>query len=472
MGKHSLPKVDEEDFLPVPKNKYTSMRVHKDVKSRRVAGGKPSSSPLTARRPRALNQPQRPLSRRQQRKPALHPSHTARVHAKTARRKDLAADDNCISHYDDVDVCPCCDRAECWRDCEDDEDDEDDYSPSFFHLRFRSASPRAGRWNHAVLHGEDDDGAGDDGVDMDEVLECGLTRRQVRELQFREITPEDFEVLLELDEKVAKKALGKEQADSLFTRAVFATGDEPVDCGVCLCEVEVDDVMIRLPCNHAFHDVCITKWLTEYNTTCPFKCDLTKSSSSSAAAGHADHHADHADHTTVPVASAAVVATAATVVETGEEAAAVAAIARSVAEVLQVAAPQPAVAVGREFAAAAAAAQTAAAAALAEAAAAMARADAARAAGRSAADDMTAARAALAEAQAMMAAEAAAFDDAAAAAAEAADAAAAAALRDDEEEAEREAAEREDTEADWPRPQRWTLVLLSLGGGRFEFRAQ
>ena len=39
-------------------------------------------------------------------------------------------------------------------------------------------------------------------IDLNQVLECGLTLAQVEELQTRDISPEDFQVLLELDEKV------------------------------------------------------------------------------------------------------------------------------------------------------------------------------------------------------------------------------------------------------------------------------
>ena len=109
-------------------------------------------------------------------------------------------------------------------------------------------------------------------IDMNQVLACGLTLAQVEELQTRDISPEDFQVLLELDERVPKKTLKQEDVDA-FVRATFSADDEAVDCGICLCEVEVGDEFVRLPCNHAFHDECITRWLTEYNTKCPFKCD-------------------------------------------------------------------------------------------------------------------------------------------------------------------------------------------------------
>ena len=41
-------------------------------------------------------------------------------------------------------------------------------------------------------------------------------------------------------------------------------------CAVCLVRYEADDILIRLPCNHLFHEACIGRWL-EADGTCP-KC--------------------------------------------------------------------------------------------------------------------------------------------------------------------------------------------------------
>ena len=39
-------------------------------------------------------------------------------------------------------------------------------------------------------------------------------------------------------------------------------------CTICMCEVEEEEVVLKLPCKHAFHQECIAKWL-HWNTVCP-----------------------------------------------------------------------------------------------------------------------------------------------------------------------------------------------------------
>lgn len=52
------------------------------------------------------------------------------------------------------------------------------------------------------------------------VLACGLTQRQLNELMNRELTPEDYELLLLLDDSVAKKTVDKGSMDKFAVRAV------------------------------------------------------------------------------------------------------------------------------------------------------------------------------------------------------------------------------------------------------------
>ena len=109
-------------------------------------------------------------------------------------------------------------------------------------------------------------------ADPNEVLECGLTRRQVEELMTRDLTPNDYALLLELDEKVAKKTMKKEDLAAAISKPADDVVKIGAECGVCLDSLHSCADIVSLPCKHQFHDGCITKWLSEYSTQCPFKC--------------------------------------------------------------------------------------------------------------------------------------------------------------------------------------------------------
>ena len=50
--------------------------------------------------------------------------------------------------------------------------------------------------------------------------------------------------------------------------AAAAEEEELPQCTVCLCEYEDEEIIMRLPCMHEFHDDCIKMW-TQTHTTCP-----------------------------------------------------------------------------------------------------------------------------------------------------------------------------------------------------------
>jgi hypothetical protein len=52
----------------------------------------------------------------------------------------------------------------------------------------------------------------------------------------------------------------------------FASLEEQPTCSICLCEYEDADFVVRLPCNHLFHDNCIAEWVGR-NVRCPL-CNL------------------------------------------------------------------------------------------------------------------------------------------------------------------------------------------------------
>ena len=107
----------------------------------------------------------------------------------------------------------------------------------------------------------------------------GLTWRQIRALQERELTPEDYELLLVLAESVEKKTVAAEdleriaqfivRAEDLTAGGRFLDVDEEVmSCCICMTDFEVADAVKILPCEHAFHAACIDQWLSN-SVTCP-----------------------------------------------------------------------------------------------------------------------------------------------------------------------------------------------------------
>lgn len=102
---------------------------------------------------------------------------------------------------------------------------------------------------------------------MDPVLPCGLTHLQVLDLLSREITPEDYDLLLQLDKAVAKPTVRRDRLEDL--PSVHTKEFMGGDCTVCLMAYEADDNVALLPCSHRFHRSCIAKWLAECRRTCP-----------------------------------------------------------------------------------------------------------------------------------------------------------------------------------------------------------
>jgi len=97
-----------------------------------------------------------------------------------------------------------------------------------------------------------------------EVLECGLTQDQVWALMHRDLTTDDYDLLLLLDESVPKKTATAEQAEQL----VDVVPEPDASCAVCL--GAFDGEAKALPCCRAvFHSECIRKWLLECKNACP-----------------------------------------------------------------------------------------------------------------------------------------------------------------------------------------------------------
>lgn len=96
-----------------------------------------------------------------------------------------------------------------------------------------------------------------------------LTQAQIRELMSRDLTPEDYELLLLLDEGIKKAKTLNPEAAAALPRAPGTdwVGEE---CTICLCALEEDEDVRMMPaCGHKFHAPCAERWLTSSKATCP-----------------------------------------------------------------------------------------------------------------------------------------------------------------------------------------------------------
>ncbi|EFA77316.1 hypothetical protein PPL_12527 [Heterostelium album PN500] len=100
-----------------------------------------------------------------------------------------------------------------------------------------------------------------------------LTQRQINDLLNRELTPEDYELLLLLDNSVKPKTTPKEVLRTLPTVKFSLSNTNHSNCDtcmVCLNEFNPNETVTNLPkCNHIFHGECINNWLANSSRNCP-----------------------------------------------------------------------------------------------------------------------------------------------------------------------------------------------------------
>ena len=100
----------------------------------------------------------------------------------------------------------------------------------------------------------------------DYMLPSGLRRSEAFGLMMRELTAEDYDTLLQLDDTIAKKVVGLAEVDKL---TILKSNHDEGKCGVCLNSFQPGDPLKELPCHHRFHVACIDKWLLTYSNICP-----------------------------------------------------------------------------------------------------------------------------------------------------------------------------------------------------------
>ncbi|XP_055897925.1 uncharacterized protein LOC129928276 [Biomphalaria glabrata] len=93
-------------------------------------------------------------------------------------------------------------------------------------------------------------------------------------LQHRDLTPEDYDMLLRLDDSVKPKTIPKTILSQLRTEMIGPSGLEPDDETLVLCSVCMEPYIAGqerkfLPCSHYFHSVCIDAWLNNSSMNCP-----------------------------------------------------------------------------------------------------------------------------------------------------------------------------------------------------------
>mmetsp|Transcript_109545 Transcript_109545/g.244560 ORF Transcript_109545/g.244560 Transcript_109545/m.244560 type:complete len:400 (+) Transcript_109545:121-1320(+) len=108
----------------------------------------------------------------------------------------------------------------------------------------------------------------DDDGSHDMILPCGLFQEEVIDIMYRDLKPEDFEMLSKLDERLPKRNIVQRTLVERLPRRP-ARDCECSECGVCLQELDPNMRVVQLPCRHAFHPACISRWLTQCKNTCP-----------------------------------------------------------------------------------------------------------------------------------------------------------------------------------------------------------
>ena len=124
------------------------------------------------------------------------------------------------------------------------------------------ASPRANEDSPAVLR---------HALQKSDVKKTGTGSHllTIVDLQHRDITPEDYELLLHLDEDVAPKTVSKDVLDGLETASSDSLGLTGESCSICMEQFKAEELLKKLLCGHSFHSPCVDRWLTFSSCACP-----------------------------------------------------------------------------------------------------------------------------------------------------------------------------------------------------------
>jgi len=97
----------------------------------------------------------------------------------------------------------------------------------------------------------------------------GISLQQLLEICNRDLTPEDYELLLRLDDLVEKKTVKIETLSSLSETTIESESQCSELCTICMCNYGMGEKIKNLPCKHFFHVDCIVPYLSSYGQSCP-----------------------------------------------------------------------------------------------------------------------------------------------------------------------------------------------------------
>lgn len=90
------------------------------------------------------------------------------------------------------------------------------------------------------------------------------------DLQHRELTPEDYELLLLLDNSVAPKTVSSSVLEKIPSLTIEKLGLSLSEvCSICMEQYESNVLVKKLACEHVFHSSCIDHWLLNSSQNCP-----------------------------------------------------------------------------------------------------------------------------------------------------------------------------------------------------------
>ena len=97
----------------------------------------------------------------------------------------------------------------------------------------------------------------------------GNQTNRIADLQHRDINPEDYDLLLLLDESIAPKTVSTSFLTNLRVVIVDEANLLGELCAICMDAYQMSDKAKQLPCNHFFHQNCIDNWLSNASPNCP-----------------------------------------------------------------------------------------------------------------------------------------------------------------------------------------------------------